>query len=159
MNRLFSKKIKVFPSKYKLHYWQVTKYNDTYKVNPKPYTYTLFEDHPTLPIKYKNHATTLLLPTIIAQHFIDWKEAYLKQSSQQEKGIAVTYDSSDYILIHADITNNFLTPFSHPELIRETYKTIGEEIRKVTPDKFMTLPTITDEWYKEQLFHFYAEPR
>ena len=159
MKQFFSRKIKIFPTKYNLHYWQITKHTDTYKVNPKPYTYTLFQDHPILPIKYKKHGTTLVLPTIIAQHFIDWKEAYLKQPSSLEKGIAVTYDSSDYILVHADITNNFLTSNSHPELIRETYRSIGEEIRKVTPDKFMTLPDVSEEWYKEQLFNFYSEPR
>jgi hypothetical protein len=160
MKKFFANKIKIFPAQHRLHYWQVTSIKNQYTILPKPYSQTIYNDIPSYPIKRKNHETTYAVPTPTTEDYEKWLKAFQKNPTLPgEKGIAVTLDSSDHILVSTDITYNLVTQHAHPDFVNYSFTTIGEQIRLLTPDRFLTVPEPTEEWYREQLTMFYAEIR
>lgn len=160
MKKFFANKIKIFPAQHRLHYWQVTSVKNKYTVLPKPYSQTVYNDIPSYPIKRKNHETTYTVPTPVAEEYEKWQKSFFNSLTiPGEKGIAVTLDSSDHILVSTDITYNLVNKQSHPDFVNYSFTSIGEQIRLLTPDRFLTVPEPTEEWYKTQLLNFYEQIR
>lgn len=147
------KNTKIYPTTHTLVYWPIINHNNKFFIYSKlkPFTQTMYTNHTIHEIQRKGLQTTYPISIPSCIEFKKWQNTF--NNIKDSKGIAVTFEKDKCILIHPDITYNFVNYSSHPNSIKDIYFLIESEIKNI---KNVCSLDYTEEWYNDQLYTFYS---